>query len=137
MIATAEAMDPEMSERIARHQAERGPAWRTVEAPVDLAAALSGLKAGDIAVVDCLTLWLSNLFMRGMILSDEFDTLAHALMACPARLWVVSNETGLGIVPENALARRFRDDSGRLHQRIAALADNAVLVVAGLPLKLK
>lgn len=137
MIATAEAMDGEMAERIARHLAERSAAWRTVEAPVDLAAAVAALAPDDIAVVDCLTLWLSNIYMRGMIVADEFDDLVAALKACPARLWLVANETGLGIVPENALARRFRDDSGRLHQRLAALADHAVMLVAGLPLNLK
>lgn len=137
LIATAEAMDSEMAERIARHRAERGTAWRTVEAPVDLAAAVAALTPGDVAVVDCLTLWLSNIYMRGMIVVDEFDDLAATLGTCPARLWVVSNETGLGVVPENALARRFRDDSGLLHQRLAALADHAVMLVAGLPLNLK
>lgn len=137
MIATAEAMDGEMSERIARHQAERGEKWRTVEAPIDLARAIAALKAGDAAVVDCLTLWVSNLLMRGMNVSDEAEDLIAALEACPARLWLVSNETGMGIVPENALARRFRDEAGRLHQRLAAKADRVVMIVAGLPLALK
>ncbi len=137
MIATAQAMDAEMAERIERHQAERSAAWRTVEAPVDLAKAIADLAPDEIAVVDCLTLWLSNVFMRGMVVADECDDLAAAVQACPARLWLVSNETGLGIVPDNALARRFRDESGRLHQRLAALADHAVFVVAGLPLTLK
>ena len=137
MIATAQAMDAEMAERIARHQEERGAGWRTVEAPVDLAAAIAALKPDEIAVVDCLTLWLSNVFMRGMTVADEFGDLLSAVQTCPARLWLVSNETGLGIVPDNALARRFRDDSGRLHQKLAAVADQAVFVVAGLPLKLK
>ena len=115
----------------------RSAAWRTVEAPVDLAKAIADLAPDEIAVVDCLTLWLSNVFMRGMVVADECDDLAAAVQACPARLWLVSNETGLGIVPDNALARRFRDESGRLHQRLAALADHAVFVVAGLPLTLK
>jgi adenosylcobinamide kinase/adenosylcobinamide-phosphate guanylyltransferase len=137
MVATAEAMDGEMSERIARHQAERGPKWRTVEAPIDLAAAIAALKSSDCAVVDCLTLWVSNLLMRGMTVSEEADDLIAALKTCPARLWLVANETGLGIVPENALARRFRDEAGRLNQRLAAGADKVVMIVAGLPLALK
>ena len=137
MIATAEAMDAEMSERIARHQAERGDGWRTVEAPVDLAAAITALKSGDTAVVDCLTLWVTNLLMRDMTVSDQADGLIAALAACPARLWLISNEVGLGIVPGNALARRFRDEAGRLHQRLAARAERVVMVVAGLPLTLK
>ena len=137
MIATAEAMDQEMSERIARHQADRSARWQTVEAPIDLAAAVTALKSEDIAVVDCLTLWVSNLVTRGIPVEGEIDILAAALKKCRSRVWLVSNETGLGIVPDNALARRFRDESGRLHQRMAALADHAFLVVAGLPLKLK
>lgn len=137
MIATAEAMDDEMSDRIRRHQLERGDRWRTVEAPIDLAAAISSLAAGDAAVVDCLTLWVSNLLMRGMNVADEAEDLIAALKASPARLWLVSNEVGFGIVPENALARRFRDDTGRLHQRLAVEAQQVVMVMAGLPLKLK
>ena len=137
MIATAQAMDGEMSDRIAHHQVDRGPRWSTVEAPADLAAAVTGLTQKDIAVIDCLTLWLSNLFMRDAAVADECATLAATLKSCHSTLWIVSNETGLGIVPDNALARRFRDESGRLHQQIAALADRAVMVVAGLPLRLK
>jgi adenosylcobinamide kinase/adenosylcobinamide-phosphate guanylyltransferase len=137
MIATGQAMDGEMAERIARHQADRGPRWSTVEAPVDLAAAIADLTQKDIAVIDCLTLWLSNLLMRDADVAAESATLAVALKACNSTLWIVSNETGLGIVPDNALARRFRDESGRLHQQIAAVADRAFMVVAGLPLRLK
>lgn len=137
MIATAQALDTEMAERIARHRAERGPKWRTVEAPIDLAPALAALKADDSAVVDCLTLWVSNLLMREIAVSEKADDLIAALKACPARLWLVSNETGMGIVPDNALARRFRDEAGRLHQRLAAEAARVVMVVAGLPLTLK
>ncbi len=137
MIATAQALDTEMAERIARHRAERGPKWRTVEAPIDLAPALAALKADDSAVVDCLTLWVSNLLMREIAVSEKADDLIAVLKACPARLWLVSNETGMGIVPDNALARRFRDEAGRLHQRLAAEAARVVMVVAGLPLTLK
>jgi adenosylcobinamide kinase/adenosylcobinamide-phosphate guanylyltransferase len=137
MIATAEALDAEMADRIARHQADRGARWQTVEAPVNLAAAIANLKREDIAVVDCLTLWLSNLLMRNLSIETEIDALAAALKTCRSRIWLVSNETGLGIVPDNALSRRFRDENGRLHQRMAALAEYVVMIVAGLPLKLK
>ena len=118
------------------HRTERGPRWRTVEAPLELAAALAELQPEETAVVDCLTLWLSNL----MHAERDVEAAAAALLAAmagPARLFLVSNEVGWGIVPDNALARRFRDEAGRLHQRIAAKADRVVLVVAGLPLVVK
>lgn len=137
MIATAQAFDAEMSARIARHRAERDGRWATVEAPVELAAAVRGLEAGDAAVVDCLTLWLSNLMLADGELEAASCDLLEALRGCRARLWVVSNEVGQGIVPDNALARRFRDEAGRLNQRIAAAADAAFLICAGLPLRLK
>ena len=131
MIATAEALDEEMSERIARHKGERGPAWRTIEAPVALAAAIDSLGEGDVAVVDCLTLWLSNLLCRDADIGLASSALLASLEASPATLFLVSNEVGFGIVPDNALARRFRDEAGRLHQRIAASADQVLLIVAG------
>ncbi len=137
MIATAEALDAEMHARIVQHQAERGPQWRTVEAPVDLVKAISSLQPGDVAVVDCLTLWVSNLLMRERDINVESAALEVALCKTPATVWVVSNEVGWGIVPDNALARQFRDVCGRLHQRLAKAADHAVLVVAGLPTQLK
>lgn len=137
MIVTAQAFDAEMHDRIARHRADRGQAWDTVEAPRDLTAAIGSLRSGDVAVVDCLTLWLSNQMAADVDIEAEFDALATAVIACPASLWLVSNEVGWGIVPDNALARRFRDHAGRLHQRLAAAADEVVLVVAGLPLALK
>jgi adenosylcobinamide kinase/adenosylcobinamide-phosphate guanylyltransferase len=124
MIATAEALDDEMADRIARHRAERGPAWRTLEAPLDLTGALAETQPGDAVVVDCLTLWVSNLMHAGL----EVERAGEAL---------ISNEVGLGIVPANALARRFRDEAGRLNQRIAAAADKVVFIAAGLPLVLK
>jgi adenosylcobinamide kinase / adenosylcobinamide-phosphate guanylyltransferase len=137
MIATGQAFDEEMRERIALHRRERGEAWRTVEAPVDLQGALAGLRDGDVAVVDCLTLWLSNLMLAEMDLEAEASTLIAAVRALRNPLWLVSNEVGLGIVPENAMARRFRDAAGRLHRRLAEVADHVVLVVAGLPMVLK
>jgi adenosylcobinamide kinase / adenosylcobinamide-phosphate guanylyltransferase len=137
MIATGQAFDEEMRERIALHRRERGEAWRTVEAPVDLAAALAGLRDGDVAVVDCLTLWLSNLMLAELDLEAEASALIAAVGALRNPVWLVSNEVGLGIVPENAMARRFRDAAGRLHRRLAEVADHVVLVVAGLPMVLK
>lgn len=139
-IATAEALDAEMAERIARHRGERPAGWATVEAPRQLAAALCGNAAtASCLVVDCLTLWLTNLLLDGDdgLLGREVDELLAVLPGLPGRIVMVGNEVGLGIVPESALARRFRDEAGRLHQRLATLCDGVTLVVAGLPLRLK
>ncbi len=135
MIATAEPLDTEMAERIARHKAERGPRWRTVEAPLELAAAVHALGPDETAVVDCLTLWLSNLMFAERDLEAETAKLAAAIETRDVIL--VANEGGLGIVPDNALARQFRDAAGRLNQRIAAVADRVVFIAAGLPMVLK
>lgn len=137
MIATAQALDEEMAQRIARHRAERGEAWATVEAPLDLAGAVRRLEAGEAAVVDCLTLWLSNLMLGDLDVAAAVAETAQALAASPARIVVVTNEVGQGIVPDNALARRFRDEAGWMNQAMAAAADRVVLVSAGLPLVLK
>ena len=137
MIATAEAFDEEMRDRIDRHRTERGDGWRTLEAPLELAAAVRDLRADDIAVVDCLTLWLSNQMLADRDLSAAVDELALAFSVCPAALWVVSNEVGWSLVPDNALGRRFRDEAGRLNQRIASIADSACLIVAGMKLDLQ
>ena len=137
MIATGQALDEEMRQRIAQHRAERGEAWVTVEAPVDLRAALGALRPEDVVVVDCLTLWLTNLMLADMDLEAAGGALVEAVRAVQNPLWLVSNEVGLGIVPENAMARRFRDAAGRLHRQLAAVADHVVLVVAGLPLVVK
>lgn len=137
MIATAQALDAEMAERIAAHRAGRDSRWRTVEAPFALGAAIRALKPGEAAVADCLTLWLSNFLLAQAPLELETEAFLEALSATRADVWVVSNEVGMGIVPENALARRFRDDAGRLHQRVAERADRVITVMAGLPLSLK
>lgn len=137
MIATGQAFDAEMQARIEKHRSERGEAWTTIEAPIDLIGALSGLQPTDVAVVDCLTLWLSNLMLAESDLETSATSLVAALRNVSAPLWLVSNEVGMGIVPDNPLARRFRDEAGRLHQRLAAVADHVVMVVAGLPMRLK
>lgn len=135
-IATAQAFDDEMRERIARHQADRDARWRTVEAPMDLAGAIGA--AGDaVVLVDCLTLWASNLLLAQADWEAALARLVEAIAAHPGRLILVANEVGLGIVPDNALARRFRDMAGIINQRVAAAADRVHFLAAGLPLVLK
>ncbi|MFK0299530.1 bifunctional adenosylcobinamide kinase/adenosylcobinamide-phosphate guanylyltransferase [Brevundimonas sp. NPDC090276] len=136
MIATAEAFDDEMRDRIRLHRDERGEGWRTLEAPLNLAAAVRNLNAEDVVVVDCLTLWLSNQMLGDHDLPAAIDDLTDAFVDCPATVWVVSNEVGWSLVPENALGRRFRDEAGRLNQRVAAVSDTACLIVAGMRLDL-
>jgi adenosylcobinamide kinase / adenosylcobinamide-phosphate guanylyltransferase len=136
-VATAEPLDDEMRDRINAHKVRRGDGWVDYETPLDLAAALAGNAAGQPCLVDCLTLWLSNLMLGGRQIPDETDTLIAALSKRTAPCILVSNEVGLGIVPDNALARAFRDEAGRLNQRIAAVADRVIFVAAGLPLTLK
>ncbi|MDX5349446.1 MAG: bifunctional adenosylcobinamide kinase/adenosylcobinamide-phosphate guanylyltransferase [Paracoccaceae bacterium] len=136
-IATAQAWDDEMRDRIARHQADRGAHWTTVEAPLDLSTALASARPDEAVLLDCATLWLTNHLLAEHDLAAETARLLAALAACPAPVVVVSNETGWGIVPDNALARRFRDEQGRLNQRLAAEAALVVTVIAGLPLALK
>lgn len=137
MIVTAQAFDDEMGDRIARHQADRDARWVTVEAPIDLVAAIAALRPDDVVVVDCLTLWLSNTMAAEADIEAACTALVAAAASCPATLLLVSNEVGWGIVPDNALARQFRDHAGRLHQHLSLVVDEAVLVVAGLPLTLK
>ena len=136
-VATAEAGDAEMAERIAMHRAQRGSGWQVIEAPHDLARALAAAPAGAPVLVDCLTIWLSNRMLAGPDAAAELAHLEEALDRRLGPVVLVSNEVGFGIVPDNALARRFRDLQGRLNQRIAKRADRVVLVVAGLPLMLK
>ncbi len=137
-VATAHAYDAEMVERIARHVAARDAAWRTIEAPYDLAGVLADHAAPTrVLLVDCLTLWLSNLMLRGDDVEAASEALAALVPRLPGASVLVSNEVGWGIVPENALARRFRDAQGRLNQRIAAVCGTVVLVAAGLPLVMK
>jgi len=137
MVVTAQIYDDEMAERVAHHQAERGEVWVTVEVPTDLCAALAGFSAGDVVVIDCMTLWLTNIMLSDADVTAEVERLLGALAQSDATIWIVSNEVGWGIVPENALARRFRDEAGRLNQRLAEKSDRAVLVVAGMKLDLE
>ncbi|CAN7490451.1 bifunctional adenosylcobinamide kinase/adenosylcobinamide-phosphate guanylyltransferase [Mesorhizobium sp. LjNodule214] len=136
-IATAEAYDQEMRERIALHRSRRGEGWTTIDAPLDLAGALAALPDGRPVLIDCLTLWLTNHMLAEHDLDAECRQLADALSRPRGPWFVVSNEVGQGIVPDNALARRFRDAAGRLNQQVAAVADTVLLMVAGLPLKVK
>jgi adenosylcobinamide kinase/adenosylcobinamide-phosphate guanylyltransferase len=135
-VATAEARDAEMAERIERHKTERGSEWRTLEVPLDLAPALDGAGRGPV-LIDCLTLWLSNVLLANRNTEEECDRLLETLAAVPGPLVVVSNEVGLGIVPETPLGRIFRDAQGKLNQRVAAISDRVVFLAAGLPLTLK
>jgi adenosylcobinamide kinase/adenosylcobinamide-phosphate guanylyltransferase len=136
-IATAQALDDEMAARIAQHRARREEGWQTIEAPRDLVTTLDAAPAGASVLVDCLTLWLSNLMLTDHDLDGEFERLDAALARRRHFVVLVANEVGLGIVPDNALARRFRDAAGRLHQRMAARADEVVLLVAGIAMKVK
>jgi adenosylcobinamide kinase/adenosylcobinamide-phosphate guanylyltransferase len=137
-IATAEAGDAEMAARIAHHRAGRGSFWRTVEEPLDLAAViLTNADPARPVLVDCLTLWLSNLLGAGRVIEHEAEGLLGALRDASGPVVLVANEVGLGLVPETPLGREFRDEAGRLNQAVAALADQVVFVAAGLPLVLK
>jgi len=137
-IATGEARDEEMSLRIAHHQQQRGDDWFLIEEPIALATSLrEKVHAGDIVLIDCLTLWLGNLMGKELPIEPAVDDLLDAVKNCPARIVFISNEIGWGIVPDNAMARTFRDEAGRLHQRLSAEIDAVVAVIAGLPLILK
>lgn len=137
-IATADAWDDEMRERIARHRSDRDARWRTVEAPRDLAGAIAALDRPDsVVLVDCLTLWTSNLMLAEQDVGEAATALCEAIARFQGHLILVANEVGLGIVPDNALARAFRDEAGRLNQQVAAAAAEVQIVFAGLPLRLK
>jgi adenosylcobinamide kinase/adenosylcobinamide-phosphate guanylyltransferase len=137
-VATGQAWDEEMRQRVLQHRQGRGEGWQTHEVPLDLPLHLQQLQGvGRVVLVDCLTLWVTNLMMA----DTDIDASGRALVDCVAghkgRLILVSNEVGLGIVPDNKMAREFRDHAGRLHQQIAAVAEEVYFVAAGLPLKMK
>ncbi|NYF32977.1 bifunctional adenosylcobinamide kinase/adenosylcobinamide-phosphate guanylyltransferase [Sphingopyxis sp. JAI108] len=137
-VATAEAFDDEMRERIARHRADRDMRWTTVEAPRELPAAIDAMNGeGAVVLVDCLTLWVSNLLLADANIARAGQQLCDAIGRFEGTLILVANEVGLGIVPDNALARAFRDAAGQLNQSVAATAAEVVLVTASLPLTLK
>ena len=137
-IATAEAGDVEMATRIMAHRARRGAGWTTIEEPLRLGEALEAAAAhGRPVLVDCLTLWLSNLMQAGADLDEAADDLVRALEGYAVPVVFVSNEVGLGIVPDTPLGRAFRDAQGRLNMRMAQRADRVVLMAAGLPLIMK
>ena len=146
-VATAEARDAEMRERIARHRAERAASWQTLEAPRELARALAALEASSVIVIDCLTLWLSNAMLVDFNAATsatalptwerERDAFMGWLARCEQALVIVSNEVGGGIVPTSALARRFQSEQGWLNQDVARVCEKVTLVVAGLPLSIK
>ncbi len=136
-VATARIDDAEMEIRAAAHRERRGPFWTTAEAPLDPGAALADAAPGRPALVDCLTLWLNNLMAEGYDVETASEDLFAALAAAPGPVVLVANEVGLGIVPDNALARAFRDHAGRLNQAVAARADRVDFVAAGLVMPLK
>ncbi|GIW25853.1 bifunctional adenosylcobinamide kinase/adenosylcobinamide-phosphate guanylyltransferase [Meiothermus sp.] len=135
-IATAQALDDEMRQRIEQHQSERPPSWETIEEPLEVPYAL--LRAqGRVVLLDCLTLWVSNLMLAGRAVLPELENLLAVRAETGKTLLVVTNEVGMGIVPDNALARRYRDLLGAANRRIAEEADVVYLLVSGIPLKLK
>ena len=136
-VATAEAGDDEMAGRIAAHKARRGSEWQTVEASHGLTEALTAAPSGAAVLVDCLTLWLSNLIESGADIDAHTEALKKALSLRTGPTVLVSNEVGLGIVPDNALARQFRDLQGVLNQALAAQAARVVMMVAGVPVPVK
>ena len=136
-IATAQAFDSEMKEKIATHRARRSARWDFKEAPLDLVGTLSGLTSESCALIDCLSMWLSNHLLAATPLEPLETELLTAINSCPAQLVLVTNEVGYSVVPENALARKFRTVQGQLNQRLARVADKVVLITAGLPIILK
>jgi adenosylcobinamide kinase / adenosylcobinamide-phosphate guanylyltransferase len=137
-LATGAPGDEEMAARIARHQADRGQGWVTIEEPLEVATALlAHARAGGVVVVDCLTLWLSNLMLAGRDPGPAVTALADAIVALAGPAILVSNEVGMGIVPDHKLSREFRDWQGRANREIGAACDAVIFVAAGLPLQLK
>lgn len=137
-IATALALDEEMKERIERHKKDRGDDWDTYEEPLRISDVIKKIKGEYEAVVlDCLTLWLSNLIHAEVNVKSEIESFISSLVTRHSSLFIISNEVGMGIVPENELAREFRDMAGLLNQRVAEISDEVYLVVTGIPVKIK
>ena len=136
-VATAQIFDAEMTQKVADHRKMRGPAWHTVEEPVEIAKAVADAPQDQPILIDCATLWLTNLILGEYDIAEHTQSLLVAAAKHPRQVVIVSNEVGQGIVPDNALARRFRNAQGKLNQHLAAEADLVVAVMAGLPLTLK
>jgi adenosylcobinamide kinase/adenosylcobinamide-phosphate guanylyltransferase len=137
-IATAQALDDEMKARIEKHKKERTPDWITFEEPLNLSALLKDTRGKyDVILIDCLTLWLSNLMLNNKDVEKEIKYFCSSLVPPHSSLFIVSNEVGMGIVPDNELSRRFRDLAGMLNQKIAGIADEVYLVTAGIPVRIK
>jgi len=136
-VATMQPFDDETKAKIADHRRDRGDDWTTVEAPIDVARVLNTAEANQAVLLDCATLWLTNVVLAERDVEGDCAALLDALRGCAADVVVVSNEVGMGIVPDNALSRRFRNAQGRLNQMLAGAADDVVTVIAGLPLVLK
>jgi len=136
-IATAQAFDEEMENRIQLHQQRRGDEWRTISEPLAIANILTSLDRQGACLVDCLTLWLSNLIFAEEDIPKATSSLIEAIATRRDPVILVTNEVGGGIVPENALARRFRDEAGRLNQIVAEAVDEVYTCISGIPLKLK
>lgn len=137
-VATAQAFDREMNDRISRHRADRDARWETIEAPIEVARALRERSARDtVMLVDCLTLWTTNLILGDYGVAEATQALVEAVADARGPIILVANEVGYGIVPENALARRFRDEAGVINQQVAAAVGEVQLVVAAIPISIK
>jgi len=136
-IATSQIFDEEMDAKVAKHRAQRGDGWTTIETPIDLAPALGAARSSEVVLVDCATLWLTNVILGDHDLTDETNRILAAIGTCAAPVVIVSNEVGQGIVPDNAVSRKFRNAQGQLNQTLATKAQLVVAVMAGLPLPLK
>jgi adenosylcobinamide kinase/adenosylcobinamide-phosphate guanylyltransferase len=136
-VATAQVYDDEMADKVTRHREQRGDQWITIEEPIDIAGALTTAAVDDIILIDCATLWLTNLILGDYDVAAHTQALLAAIDTCPAPVVIVSNEVGQGIVPDNALSRQFRNAQGKLNQDIAAKSGLVVAVMAGLPVALK
>lgn len=136
-LATAQAFDAEMKDKVKAHQMSRGPDWKTIEEPVAISRVILERKPDEVLLIDCLTLWITNLVLGEREISEMCDELVDAIRSAPCPIVLVTNEVGQGIVPDNALSRQFRAAQGRLNQSIAAECDHVIAVMAGLPLVLK
>ena len=136
-LATAQVFDNEMAIKVAKHLDQRGDGWKTIEAPLDIASVLETSLSTDVVLIDCATLWLTNVILGEHDLDMETRFLVAALTSCKSPVVIVSNEVGQGIVPDNPLSRRFRNAQGQLNQIIAEQSDTVTMIMAGIPLKLK